>query len=189
MSIGPSASAPEGGGSVAAQEAGLLERVGAGDRGEPLVALHRRYGSRLYGLGLRLLGDQGMAEELVQDTFVRLWRSSDRFDRRRGSVRTFVFTLARRAAVDLQRRSASRPLPSFAGDAEMVAEDATGPRDAFEDLVVGLDVREALSALSTKHREVLELHYGGDHSQQEISDRLGSRSAPSRPAPTTRSRR
>ena len=57
-------------------EAALLARVAAGDRGRPLEELYRRYEARLYGLGLRLLGDQGLAEELVQETFVRLWQQA-----------------------------------------------------------------------------------------------------------------
>jgi RNA polymerase sigma-70 factor (ECF subfamily) len=68
-----------------AEEAALMARVAAGDSGEPMVALYQRYGSPLYGLGLRLLGDRGMAEEMVQETFVRLWRSAGRFDAEKGS--------------------------------------------------------------------------------------------------------
>jgi hypothetical protein len=64
----------------AAEEAALVARVAAGDSGDPMVALYQRYGSRLYGFGLRLLGDQGMAEDMVQETFVRLWRGAERFD-------------------------------------------------------------------------------------------------------------
>ena len=68
------------------EEALLLGRVAAGDHGGPLVELYDRYASRLYGLGLRLMGDAGMAEELVQETFLRLWRSASRYDPERGSV-------------------------------------------------------------------------------------------------------
>ena len=127
--------------------------------------LYRRYASRLYGLGLRLLGDRGMAEELVQDTFVRLWRSAGRFDPERGSVRTFTFTLARRAAVDLLRRSASRPLPSQ-DDIELMDDDS------FDALLLSLDVRDAVEALSAKHRDVIELVLDEDLGQSEIADRL-----------------
>ena len=96
---------------VTAEEALLLRRVADGDHGEPLVALYHRYASRLYGLGLRLMGDAGMAEELVQETFLRLWRSARRYDAERGSVRTFLFAIARRVAVDLLRRTASARCP------------------------------------------------------------------------------
>src|SRR5262245_29700571 len=90
--------------SVARLEASLMERLAAGDRGEPLELLYDGYARTVYGLGLLLLHDRGLAEDLVQETFVRVWRSAGRYDRRRGSVRTFVLTLARRAAVDLWRR-------------------------------------------------------------------------------------
>jgi hypothetical protein len=94
---------------LAEDEADLLARVAAGDRGAPLEELYRRYEVRLYGLGLRLLGDQGLAEELVQETFVRLWQQARRYDPARGSVGTFTFAIARRIAVDLWRRPSSRP--------------------------------------------------------------------------------
>jgi hypothetical protein len=110
-----------------AGEADLLARVAAGDAGTPgapprgppaapgaaatpLRALYRRYEGRLYGLGVRLLGDPGLAEELVQETFVRVWQGADRFDPARGSVRGLVFTIARRVAIDLWRRPSSRTL-------------------------------------------------------------------------------
>jgi RNA polymerase sigma-70 factor, ECF subfamily len=154
----------------AAEEAELLGRVAAGDQGDPFVVLYRRYSPRLYGLGLRLLGESGMAEELVQETFLRLWRSAPTFDPSRGSVRTFMFTIARRVAVDLLRRTASRPLP--AGDTAAEQEDVPGG-EAFDALVLGLEVRDALQALSAKHREVLELMVDEDLGQPEIAARLG----------------
>src|ERR1700730_15805289 len=88
----------------AAADGDLVAAVGAGDRGEPLRELYRRYASRIFGLGVQLLGDNGLAEELVQETFVRLWRNADRFDRERGSAATFIFTIARRLAIDLLSR-------------------------------------------------------------------------------------
>ena len=121
----------------------------------------------MYGLGLRLLGDQGLAEDLVQETFLRLWRSAPRFDPGRATVRTFLFTIARRAAVDLWRRRGDR-LEAAGYETEPLVDD-----EAFEALLVSLDVRDALDALSAKHREVLELHCRGDLTQQQISERLG----------------
>jgi RNA polymerase sigma-70 factor (ECF subfamily) len=82
---------------VADEEAQLLALVAQGNCAEPLEELYGRYARRVYGLGLQLLGDGGLAEDLVQETFLRLWRSAPRFDPAIGSVRTFLFTLARRA--------------------------------------------------------------------------------------------
>jgi RNA polymerase sigma-70 factor (ECF subfamily) len=151
---------------VAAEEAGLMALVASGDRDEPLVELYRRYARRVYGLGLHLLRDAGLAEDLVQETFVRLWRSAARFDPGRGTVRAFVFTIARRAAVDLWRRR--RGLSVAADDGPEQAVDD----DAFDALLVSLELREALDDLTPKHREVLELHYRADLTQQQIAERL-----------------
>ena len=143
-----------------------MARVAAGDRGAPLAELYRRYEGRLYGLGLRLLGDPGLAEELVQETFLRLWRSASRFDPARGSVRSFLFTIARRRAIDLWRRPSSRP---FEPDPE--AADASS--DAVEALLLGITVRDAMNGLSPEHRQVLELAYDEHLTQARIAERLG----------------
>jgi RNA polymerase sigma-70 factor (ECF subfamily) len=150
------------------EEASLMQRLAAGDRGEPLEALYDAYGRTVYGLGLLLLRDRGFAEDLVQETFVRVWRSASRYDASRGSVRTFVLTLARRAAVDLWRRQRGR-LPEALDEAE--PEDVAG-NEAFGHLVLRLDVREALDALSPAHREVLELQFDGDLTQAQAAARL-----------------
>jgi RNA polymerase sigma-70 factor, ECF subfamily len=150
------------------EEAVLLGRVAAGDVGDPLVELYHRYAARLYGLGLKLLGERGMAEELVQESFLRLWRSAGRYDPERGSVPTFLFTIARRVAVDLLRRRASRPLATGEPDGSAVLDD-----EAFDALLLRLDVRDALDSLSAKHREVLELMLDEDLGRAEIAARLG----------------
>jgi RNA polymerase sigma-70 factor, ECF subfamily len=147
------------------REAELLRAVAAGDRGAPLKELYHRYEGRLYGLGIRLLGDQGLAEELVQETFLRVWRSADRYDREKGAPSTFIFTIARRLAIDLWRRPSSRPFTES-------TDGEPGP-DAAERVIVRLTVRDALDSLSDAHREVLEMCYDRDLKQSEIADRLG----------------
>lgn len=154
---------------VAAEEAAMLARVAGGDRGEPLEELFRRYAGRLYALGLVLLGDDGLAEELVQESFVRVWRQATRFDPARGSVTTFVFALARRIAVDLWRRPSSRPLLAGMAVDPAPAQSA----DPAPEVVDGMVVRRALDALSPAHREVIELSYGGGLTQAEIARRVG----------------
>jgi RNA polymerase sigma-70 factor (ECF subfamily) len=152
-----------------AEDANLLARVAVGDLGHPLDELYDRYAGRLYGLGLRLLGDPGLAEELVQETFVRLWQSAGRYDPQRGSVTSFVFTIARRLAIDLRRRPSSRPFAEL--EANQGAE--RDPGDAVDRLLVGLHVRDALSSLPDGQREVLELLYLQDLTQRQVADRVG----------------
>jgi RNA polymerase sigma-70 factor (ECF subfamily) len=103
-----------------AVEAELLALVASGDTGAPLRRLYDRYERRLYGLGLHLLRERGLAEELVQETWMRVWRSAARFDPERGTVRTFVFTIARRVAVDLWRRPSWRAFAPELADAGAV---------------------------------------------------------------------
>lgn len=148
-------------------DAELMGRVASGDRGAALEELVRRYSAQIFGLGVRLHGDRGTAEELVQDTFVRVWRSADRYDPNRGSVRTFVYAIARRAAIDQHRRVASRPLPTV----EQL-DDAADGGEEYERLMTGLDVRAALQTLPEKHRETLELVYDEDLSGPQVAERL-----------------
>jgi RNA polymerase sigma-70 factor (ECF subfamily) len=145
-------------------DAELLLAVGSGDRQEPMRELYRRYAARIYGLGVQLLTDRGLAEELVQETFVRLWRTGHRFDAERGTPSAFIFAIARRLAIDLWRRPSSRPLS---------VDPPPDDDDQMERLLVRLDVREALNSLSDAHREVLELSYGSQLKQTEIAARLG----------------
>ena len=153
------------------EDARLLAAVAAGDDGEALVDLYRRYETPLYRLGLRLLKDEGMAEELVQDTFVRLWRSAPRFDPGRGSVRTFTFVIAYSVASDLRRRVASRPL-DVAPAAEVERRASAAP-DTLDQVVLGMAVGDALDSLSEKHAAVLRMYFEEDLSQTQIADRLG----------------
>src|SRR5918992_3954130 len=67
-------------------------------------ALYRRFAGRIYGLGLVMLGSDAAAEDLVQDTFVKLWRSAERYDASRGKLETWVLLVARSLAIDALRR-------------------------------------------------------------------------------------
>jgi RNA polymerase sigma-70 factor, ECF subfamily len=150
---------------VDAAEGELLALVAAGDHGSPLRRLYHSYERRLYGFGLRLLGEPGLAEELVQETWVRLWQSAPRFDPDRGTVRAFLFTIARRVAVDLYRRPSSRRL-----GAEQ--EDAGAVEAAADQVLLAVTVRDAMESLSPAHREVLELVYDEDLKLADVAERL-----------------
>jgi RNA polymerase sigma-70 factor (ECF subfamily) len=150
-------------------ESSLLGRVAEGNLGDALESLYDRYARRVYGLGLRLLGDTSLAEEMVQETFVRLWRNAARYDPERGAEATFVFTIARRVAVDLWRRPSSRPLEGQ----DEIEEKASPEGDAAERVTLQLTVREALDSLSAEQREVLELLHLQDLTQAQAAERLG----------------
>jgi RNA polymerase sigma-70 factor, ECF subfamily len=149
-----------------AEEAALLARVGAGDNGAPMRWLYRRYEARLYGYGLRRLGDPGLSEELVQETFVRLWQAAGRFEPERGTVRALLFGIASRVVADLWRRPSSR---AHAPDPPEIAHDD----GAADDVVLAVTVRDAMMSLSPAHREVLELVYDQDLKLADVAERLG----------------
>lgn len=145
-------------------EARLVSRAATGDHDRAMGELYDRYARRLYGYGLKLLRDPTLAEELVQETFVRLWRAAGRFDPERGTVSRYVFTIARNTAVDLHRR---RPRGQQQELGELAADG-----DAFDQLVTSLTVRDALESLQPAFREILELTYDQALSQAQIAETL-----------------
>lgn len=151
---------------LAHEEADLVAQIAAGDTGAPMAELYRRYAGRLYRYGLQALGDAGPAEEMVQECFVRLWRTAGRFDAARGSVATYLIVIGRSVAADVRKRPSSRPL-------EQLDEGLLPPQlDSVDEILSGLMVREAVDSLSPAHRQVLMLAEDG-LTQSEIAARLG----------------
>lgn len=146
-----------------------MARVAGGEREAPLIELYERYATPVYRFAVQWSsGDRQQAEDVVQETFLRLWRSADRFDAAQSSVRSFVFLIARRVTIDLHRRASVRP--GFAAESAEPADEATG--ETADRIVTGIAVREALDALPPKQRQVLELGYGDDLTQLDIATRL-----------------
>jgi RNA polymerase sigma-70 factor, ECF subfamily len=151
---------------LARDDAHLVAQIAAGDIGDPVAELYRRYGGRLYRFGVGLLRDTGLAEEMVQECFVRLWRTAGRFDTRRGPVAAYLFVIARSIAADLRNRPSSRPLASV-----YEAQALPQPDDA-DRVVEILVVQDALNSLSPAHREVLMLGHAEGLTQSQIAERL-----------------
>jgi RNA polymerase sigma-70 factor, ECF subfamily len=150
---------------LAREEAHLIAQIAAGDSGTPMAELYRRYAERLYRYGLQALGDAGLAEEMVQESFVRLWRNAGHFDPARGSVAAYVIVIGRSVAADVRKRPSSRPL-------EQLDETFLPPQlDSVDEILSGLMVREAVDSLSPSHRQVLMLSEAG-LTQSQIAARL-----------------
>lgn len=148
------------------EEAELVAQIAAGDVGAPMTELYRRYSKRLYCFGIKALGNTGLAEEMVQESFVRLWRTAAGFDARRASVSTYLYVLARSTAADIRKRPSSRPL--------LPVEDVEVPQaDTVDQILDGLIVHEALGTLSPAHLEVMRLAHDEDLTQSQIAERLG----------------
>lgn len=160
----------------AREEAELVARIARGDLDAPLAELVERYQRPLFGYGIKVLGDSWLAEELVHECFIRLWRTAGRFDSSRATVGGYLFMIARTMAIDVYRRSASQNAPGGRRrvdvEPEQLAEEVPVDDDSSR-LVERLAMRDALDSLSPAHREVLLLaHYDG-LTQAEIADRLG----------------
>ena len=94
---------------MAPSDAQLIQRVRADETGEAMRALYRTYSGELFGFALNALGERGAAEELVQEVFTRAWRHAESYDPSRGSVRTWLYQIARNAIIDARRRASVRP--------------------------------------------------------------------------------
>ncbi|HXZ62899.1 MAG TPA: sigma-70 family RNA polymerase sigma factor [Acidimicrobiales bacterium] len=124
------------------------------------------HGGELYGYARRSLGDAGAAEDVVQETFVRAWKARDRFDTNLGTLRTWLFTIARRVVIDHARARAVRQSDPFPAEVA-VAEDE------MERAMVAWQVEEAVRRLRPEHREVLVETYYRGRSGREVAEALG----------------
>ncbi|MEJ5943803.1 sigma-70 family RNA polymerase sigma factor [Pseudokineococcus basanitobsidens] len=150
---------------------------GAADRFDVQTAYEEHAGA-VFAFAVNSLGDRGAAEDALQEVFVRAWRAGDRYGAARGSVRTWLFAIARNVVVDAHRARARRPRPVDVAQ----EHDSPAAGDAQSTSLDRLVVVEALARLSDEHREVVvHVHLLGG-SYAELSARTGV------PAATLRTR-
>ncbi len=136
-----------------------------------LAELYDRFGRPAYGLALRILRDEALAEDAVQEAFLALWRTAARFMPERGKASTWILTLVHRRAVDLVRREERRRADALEQAPEQVSRDAVD-----EEAWLRLQrerVQDALRKLPDQQREAIELAYYGGFTQSELAERLG----------------
>src|SRR5829696_767810 len=126
-----------------------------------LSALYDRYSRTVYGVGLKILGNRTLAEELVQDVFLKAWRSAGTFDPSRGSFSTWLYRVTRSAAIDLYRKRASRVRPLPEGDPYLATarDSSAGPQEVVDESWLSWRVSRALEMLDAPRREVIDLAY------------------------------
>jgi RNA polymerase sigma-70 factor (ECF subfamily) len=148
---------------------GLLSLIASSDE-EALAELYDRFGGVAYGVALRILRDEALAQDAVQEAFLAVWRTADRFLAERARASTWVLTIVHRRAVDLVRREDRRrvePLES--------APEPAGAETVEETAELGFQrrvVQEALRRLPPEQRQALELGYYGGLTQSELAERL-----------------
>ncbi|HJQ72963.1 MAG TPA: sigma-70 family RNA polymerase sigma factor [Actinomycetota bacterium] len=150
----------------------LMRSFAARDVGAAEV-LYQRFAGRIYGLGLVMLGNEAAAQDLVQDTFVKLWRNADRYDRSRGKLETWVLLMARSLAIDAIRRRVLEVRTLEAADRPTEADQGPGPDERAVTVDLTDRARRAMSSLPAEQRAALELAYLGGKTSAEISDLEG----------------
>ncbi len=150
-------------------DAEALVAEAAAGREQGLAGLYDLYGRRAYGLALRVLRDETLAENAVQDAFLTVWRSAADYRPERGAPSTWILTIVHRRAVDIVRREKRRRV-------DLVEEFEEPAGDATEETVLaraeGARIRRALAQLAPAQRRLLELAYYGGFTQSEIAVEL-----------------
>ena len=147
-----------------------------GGDGAGLATLYDRYSRVVYSLALRIVQIEAEAEDVVQEVFAQMFRQADRYDSRRGSVSSWLLTIARTRAIDHVRARRRLPDTRFGREPEAAAENLPDPRADQESQTLTDEqvqrVRRALEDLPAEQRTAIELAYYDGLSQSEIAERL-----------------
>jgi RNA polymerase sigma-70 factor (ECF subfamily) len=144
----------------------LLQRTARSDR-KAFAALYQAAASKLFGVALRIVRDRGVADDVLQEAFVRIWQGAGQFDPARGRAITWMATIARNAAIDeIRRRRPAAADVEIEEVADLFAYDPAGTSDALRALA------ECLGRLDPKHRECVLLAYHHGLSREELSERF-----------------
>jgi RNA polymerase sigma-70 factor (ECF subfamily) len=141
-------------------------------RDDALAEAYRRHAASAFALAKRLLWDGGVAEEVVQEVFVKLWHEPERFDPARGTLRSFLLAQTHSRAVDLLRSESARRRREER-EARATAESGYDLEHEVADIVMAEHVREALGDIPETERRPIELAYFGGHSYREVAKILG----------------
>jgi len=151
----------------------LMPRIGEKDP-DAFEVFYDRHGGVAFSLAYRIVGERGAAEDVVQEAFISIWRSGARYDRARGSVRSWMLGIVRNRAIDFLRSKAGRaPKLDFDDDAALEHRPAAELTDA-EALrrETTHELRGALGELPGEQSKVIELAYFGGFSHSEIAKML-----------------
>ena len=151
----------------------LVELVAQKDAGA-LEALYERYGRAAYSLARRILTEETLAQDVVQEVFLSLWRDARRFDAGRGTVATYLLSMTHHRAVDVVRREENlRRWRTSDEGLELEADPKVRVEDEVLTLERRAEVRSALQELPAAQREALLLAYFGGYTQREVAALVG----------------
>jgi RNA polymerase sigma-70 factor (ECF subfamily) len=149
-------------------EEALLARVARGDD-DAFAALYDRFGGVAYGLALRILRDERLAEDAVQEAFIAVWRQAASFRPERAKAQTWLLTLVHRRAVDLVRREERRRGEPLDLDSEPTGTSAADDAELRDRRST---VQHALAQLPLDQRQPIELAYYGGLTQSQLAEQL-----------------
>jgi RNA polymerase sigma-70 factor (ECF subfamily) len=138
---------------------------GALTRERDVREAYAAHAAELYGFAVRSLADPGLAEEAVQETFLRAWRAGERFDPEIGSLRTWLFAILRNVVIDLGRARAARPTVADGGIEPTV--------EPFDEALLSWQIEEAMRRIGDQHRQVLVETYYRGRPYAEVAKELG----------------
>ncbi|MCD1259933.1 sigma-70 family RNA polymerase sigma factor [Paenibacillus athensensis] len=149
----------------------LMQRI-VGKDAEALRFLYEKYEKPIYAFAYRIVQDPMMAEEAVQELFLRIWHVAERYDGGFGKLTSWMFTLTRNISIDLLRKKQSRIMKQTAEQEQLNRIPDTGrtTEEVVEAEWLGAQVREALHTLSDEQQMVVEMIYFQGYTQQEVSD-------------------
>lgn len=155
----------------------LVAQVARGDSAA-LEVLYDRYASRVLGISLKIVGDQALAEDILQETFWRVWQSADTYQPQLGPFTGWLFRIARNLSIDAYRRRNVRPQTVMTPEGSDTILDETPDPDMdvaeqAQSILTSRQVRKALDSLPSVQRQVIELAYFYGMTRQEIAEATG----------------
>ena len=155
----------------------LASQVAQGNS-NALETLYDRHASTVIAISLKVIGEQAAAEDILQETFWRVWRSATTFQSTRGSFTSWLFRIARNLAIDAYRRRSVRP-SAMAGpdDANSILDQVPDPDmnvvEQAQSVFKNRQVRDAMASLPRVQRQVIEMAYFYGMTRQEIAEATG----------------
>jgi len=147
----------------------LIGRIANGDR-LAMQVLYARYHVRVFRFVVRLVRDEGTAEDLISEVFLDVWRQAGRFEGR-STVSTWMLAIARFKAISALRRRSDEELDEDAAGA--IEDPSDDPATALEKKDKSASIRKCLMGLSAEHREIVDLVYYHEKSVEEVAEIVG----------------
>ncbi len=149
----------------------LIQRVARREQ-EAFDQLYDRHSDMVLGLIYKITGERRLSEDLLQETFWRIWEKANTFDADKGKFTTWMYSIARRQAIDSHRRRQARPQLSYGQDAQQQIErlpSSVNVPEKVQKIGEATEIRAALEELPAEQREVIEMAYFEGKTRREIA--------------------